>query len=370
MIILDERNVLKAQFETQGLDVFDFFEAHQVLDVRSFVSLPLQRRSEVLLVDTQTLLKHSESLEKCRTLFNTFVGVIFFHDGAESSKFLNQEASFLNKVIGEYAIPLSPLEWTILGNQLQFFWTMKEEQTQLQKHMARFSTELESLMKATELEVVKAKKIHDVLIPRRHEEIKGVSFSSKYATGDGGGGEFCDFHHTGNKVYQVLLSSQSYLVSSALLGVLNKHKQKTFDPMSFIADAQEEVLHINHSKNKKTNAEILLVEMDITNMSVKLYGHSKAEFCSQMSGMITPQDNGFVLSRGEKVVVFSPGFLFNWRERKENKDIHQFVKDHRHLGSGDLLTELFYQLRKDRETMTKDATVLMMEVKRHGMHQI
>jgi hypothetical protein len=86
--------------------------------------------------------------------------------------------------------------------------------------------------------MARAKKIHEVLIPRRHDEIKGVYFSNKYAAGDGGGGEFYDLLQSHGKVFQIMVSSQSYLISSSLLGLLAKHKQKDFDPLEFIKDAE------------------------------------------------------------------------------------------------------------------------------------
>jgi len=372
MIIIDERNVIKGAFEKQGLDVFDFFEGHKVLDLNTFCTFPLQRRSDLLLVDGQSLKNHPELFEKFRALLNTFAGVLFFHDKTDDSarELIALEANFLVKVIGVCSLPMNSLEWTILSNQLQFFWTLREEQKHLQKHMAKFSSELEQLMQTTEKEVAKAKKIHDVLVPRRNEEIKGVHFSSKYVTGDGGGGEFFDLHHVGNKVYQILLSSQSYLISSSLLGVLNLHKQKSFNPIDFLNAAEEEISKINQSKRKKAMTDLLVLELDLSQLILKTYGKGKAEFSSQVRGQLIPQNSGLTLNRGEKIVVFSAGFIFNWNERQDKTDLHTFIKSHQHLSFSDLQTELFYQLRKDVGVLLKDATVMMMEVKRHGMHQI
>ena len=240
MVLLDERNFLSKQLEDQGFNIFDFYDDHQVLDMKAASELSLGRRADILLVDTQTILNHPELQEKFKIVLNTFLGVIFIHEqkNVAAQSWVQDQAAFLTKIIGEYSLPMPQLNWTMLSNQLQFLWTMLDEQKKLQKHIVKFSQELDNALHSAETEMMKAKKIHEVLIPKRTEEIKGVNFINKYAAGDGGGGEFYDLHHVGNKVFQILISSQSYLISSSLIGVLNLHKQKDFQAEAFLADAK------------------------------------------------------------------------------------------------------------------------------------
>ena len=39
MIILDERNFLSKELSSKGFEVFDFFENHVVMDLKSFLGL-------------------------------------------------------------------------------------------------------------------------------------------------------------------------------------------------------------------------------------------------------------------------------------------------------------------------------------------
>lgn len=372
MIIVDERSYIDKELEDKGFHVFDFYEDHQTMDVETFCKLPLQRRAEILLVDTQTLLDKPSLQENFKAIINTFLGVVFFHDqrNEKAQKWVEENAAFLTKIVGEYALPMPQLQWTMLSNQLQFFWSILQEQKQLQKKLSHFSQELDQVMQSAEAEMGRARRIHESLIPRRTDEIKGVQFQSKYAAGDGGGGEFHDLIQTPQKVFQVLVSSDSYLISSSLLGLLNNHKQNDFDPAAFLNEAAVDINTINSSKKKKAQVEVAVIELELSQLLLTAHGSSKVEFYSLQNGRVSPQ-KPYQLKRGEKMIVFSPGFLFNWKEVHRKQEVQEFVSSQQ-LEFTDLLPELFYQLKldQDSEFLKKDATVVMMEVKRHGMHQV
>lgn len=375
MIILDERNFLSPELTSKGFEVFDFFENHTVMDMKSFLSLELKRRGEFLLVDTETLLKHPELQENFKTLLNTFLGAVFFHDhsNVKAQDWVKNEGSFLPKIIGEYSLPMAQLSWTILSNQLQFFWSLLEDQKKLQKHMVQFSIELDQVLQNAEAEMQKAKKINEVLVPRRKEEIKGITFSNKYLAGDGGGGEFYDLIQTPTKIYQILISSQSYLISSALLGILAANREKDFDPHTFLQDAKLEIETINGAKKKKSDVDLTILELDLSNLKLTTLTNSKVELCTQAGEKINlKKDFPHTLNRGEKVIVFSSGFLFNWREGNSGKDLHEFVNKHANGQVQEVLSELFYQLKEEvkKDFSKRDATVVMMEVNRHGIHKV
>jgi hypothetical protein len=375
MIILDERQYLKKHLETKGFEVFDFYENHRVLSIKEFAAMELKRRNEFLLVDTQTLLNHPEAQEDFKSLLNTFLGAVFFHDQQNelAQKWVESEGAFLTKIIGEYSLPMPQLSWTILSNQLQFFWNLLEDQKNLQKHLAQFSQELDHVLQNAEVEMVKAKKIQETLVPRRNEDIKGVSFINKYAAGEGGGGEFYDLHQTASKVYQLFVTSESYLISSAILGLLGHHRDKDFNPTSFLLEAQKEIDTINNSKKKKSKVELQILELDLGTLMLKACTPLKIEFYSQLNGKLslTP-DEPYQIGKGEKLIVFSSGFLFNWSVGHPDRDLDSFLKDKSHLPSSELMTELFFQLKEGKESqfLKKDATVAMMEVKRHGIHKV
>lgn len=373
MIVLDERNFLRKELESKGFEIFDFYQESKFLGIEEFSALELKRRGEFLLVDTQTLLNHPEKIENFKMLLNTFLGAVFFHEHSnqKAQDWVKNEGAFLTKIIGEYSLPMPQLSWTMLSNQLQFFWTLLEDQKRLQKHLSHFSIELDEVLKNAEIEMVKAKKIHDTLIPRRKEEIKGISFSNKYAAGEGGG-EFFDLFQAGGKIFGVMVTSQSYLISSTLLGLLTKHK-KGFLPENFLVEAKNEIDLINSAKKKKSPSELVIFEIDSNSLELKFHGDKKAEFYSQKKGKFTLiNEQSHQLEKDEKVIVFSSGFLFNWSEKYPNQSIGAFLQEHHNLPPGEFMSECFFQIKDgdDAQFLSKDATVVMMEVNRHGIHKV
>jgi hypothetical protein len=375
MIIIDERNFLQPLLEDKGFAIFDFFENCEVLNLKAFTSLELKRRADFVLVDTETVLKYPQLQEEVKTLLNTFVGAIFFHDHSneKAQEWVKNEGALINKIIGQHSLPMAQLDWTILSNQLQFMWSLIEEQRNLQKHMIQFSLELDQVLQNAESEMSKARQVHETLIPRRSEEIKGILFTNKYAAGEGGGIEFIDLHQSASKVYQILISTESYLASSAMIGILSQHKEGEFSPSKFLDDCMAELGTINSARKKKANMSVIILEVDLSTLKMKYHGIGEAEVYSQVKGKLQLDSNTeYQMQKGEKVIVFSSGFLFNWNEGQSKKNIGEFVKEHASAAPHQLLSEAFFELKEGRESrfLDRDATVLVMEVNKHGIHKV
>jgi hypothetical protein len=123
------------------------------------------------------------------------------------------------------------------------------------------------------------------------------------------------------------------------------------------------------------------MEIDTSHLTMKIHGWGKAEFYSHSKGKIdlglSATQNStasipYQMTKGEKLIVFSPGFIFNWREGRIKQELYSFLNNHHQLTQTDLMMEVFLQLSlvKEMDFLTKDATVVMMEVNRHGIHQI
>jgi hypothetical protein len=375
MIILDERDFLEKELRLKGFEIFDFYQERRVLNMDSFVALDLKRRNEIILVDTETVLSHPESFERFKTLLNTFLGVIFFHEhqNSRAQDWVKDESSYLKKIIGEYCLPMPDLSWNILSNQIQFFWNLVDEQKNLQKHLAQFSYELENVLQNAEEDMLKAKKIHETLIPKRNEEIKGIGFTYKYSAGEGGGGEFYDLVQTSAKIFHIIFSGQSYLLSSAVMGLLSSQKENNFKPDVFIQDVSKEADTINSSKKKKVDFDLLVTEIDPAALTFKIHTQSNSEFYSYSKEQLRlNKGDTYQMSKGEKMIIFSSGFVFNWRESHPKENLYDFLKKEVHLSTGELTSELFFQLKEGKEGkfLKKDATLLLMEVNRHGIHKV
>jgi hypothetical protein len=119
--------------------------------------------------------------------------------------------------------------------------------------------------------------------------------------------------------------------------------------------------------------DLLVLELDLGTLQIKSYADSKAELYSQAKGKLElTKGKTHQLEKNEKVVVFSAGFLFNWKEGHPGKDLTEFVKANQKLPQGELMSELFFNLKetKSGNFLKRDATAVMMEINRHGIHKV
>lgn len=375
MIIIDEQNTLLKRLSSDEFSLKDFFSDLVPLSMMRFCSQELKKRNELVLVDVQSVLKHPELFEKFRIVLNTFLGAICFYENSsnEAIEWLNQEVAISPKLIASFSLPLLNRDKTFLINQIQFFSNLIEEQKNLQKHMTKFSIELDQVLAEAHMDMLKVKKMHGSMIPKRNQEIKGINFSTKYAVGDSGGAEFFDLIQTPKKVFLILISSQSYLGSNAIMGILSSMKNDDFIPEEFIQAADKEMEMINSSKKKKSICDLTVLEIDLLSLDMRVCTSRNSDcFSLKCDRVELKPDFHYHIEKGEKLIIFSPGFKFNWQENCSEKDLFSFIKSNNNLNMNELMSELFFSLKDglDSEFLQRDATVIMMEVNRHAIYKI
>ena len=80
----------------------------------------------------------------------------------------------------------------------------------------------------------------------------------------------------------------------------------------------------------------------------------------------------FKLERGEKLIVFSPGFSFNWNETIKNVKKSSFFQEHQSLSANDLVMELFIKIKSDqaKDFLSQDASIVLIEVSKNAIVQL
>lgn len=388
MLILDAHNRLLPDMQTHKLDLEDFFPSLKVCGPEELLKSPLEGRSDVLLLDVpslagvpvdDTLLSH----------LNTFPAILAFMPApaqAEWEKWLAGIMTLSDKVIAVHRLPMGEDGWNLVRNQLLLFWRQKEEKRRFREQMVRFSQDMDELIKAAHKDMQRAKKIHEDVVPKRSEELRGLTLYSKYAVGEGAGSEFSDLIKGTTDAHIFFLHTNSYLASSCLMGIINKYKGGgSFDTHLFLQEAAMEIRSINLHKKKPVHVELLLAR--INSLTLEVEGHCFGGFEMLVLGKPAlplprlPEFDlerteaahfRFVLERGEKAVVFSPGFIFNWDEGGPTMDRGHFWERNARLPASELLMEYFFQLKKDvtGEFLPKDATVVMLEVHRHVIQKV
>lgn len=389
MRIIDTQNRIMPAMQEHHLDLEDFFAHMQVCTPQEFLRSPLEGRSEVLLIDVPSMVGLQVN-DQLLAMINTHPAAVLFMPGPATKDWedwVTQLLALTDKVVSVQRLPMGKVGWALLRNQLQYFWRQGLDRQRFREQMVRFSQEMDELVRGAQLEMLKAKKIHEGVVPRRSEDLRAVQLTSKYAVGEGAGSEYFDVIRGQNYVHLVFLHTTSYLASSCLMGLLNKYKggPMGLDPQLFLQEAAFEIRGINAHKKKPVEVQMLLLRLDQASLKCEGYAFGTFELFSQEHGFrALPQLPGFdslkmeearftfSLTRGEKVVVFSPGFIFNWNETRPATERGPFITTNQNLSGSELLMELFFQLKKQSsgDFLAKDATAVMMEVNRHGIQQV
>lgn len=391
MLIIENHQHLVKQMLESEFNLEEFFPDVKSVKVEQFFHYPLETRTDVALIDVISFITIPID-DRLLSLLNTFVGVICFVPSPvqkEAQIWLDKLMTLSDKVLSIQVLPQTSQEKLILKNQLLFIWRIQKEKKHFKEQMIRLSQDMDQIIQSAQVEMLKAKKIHDDVIPKRVEDIKGLTVYSKYAAGEGAGSEYFDVIRGQNQVHVIINHTDSYLASSCIMGLLNKYKtdvRKTaFDIEIFLQEVDREIQMINQHKKKPIKVNLFLASFDHSNLTFEGYSYGNFELISQMNGPIAINSAEQVnvkgmsqakfkvkFQRGERVLFFSPGFLFNWKENNPTLSLEQFLKENEKLDHADLLMEYFFKLKKtnQKEFLSKDGTCLLLEVNKNVIHQV
>lgn len=370
MMIIDEKAQVIESLREQGLEFCDFFEHLKVESLQRFNKSPLERRPQVVLLNFSSLLAHPREVEDFKIQLGTYAGVVIICHSAEERISALKFAQEVPKVLGIYGPNLNKEEGTLLGNLLSYFWSTSEEQRKLQQRMFQFSVEIEKMMEGAQEDMLRARALHEKFLPKRTETVKGLNFYSKFMTGTGRGVEYFDLITTSQKSYQIHLTTDSYLVSGTLLALLERHKTNSFDPKVFLKEAYSDIAVIQKEKAKEVSVELIIVEIDLNELLMTTHGKSSLKILR--SGKEIELLDNLQLSKGEKLIILSAGYVKNLKQISPPFNLEKVYSQNSDLSPHELLSEMIFKIKSEQQSDQEmsDMVAVMVEVNRHGMHQV
>jgi hypothetical protein len=345
------------------------------LDLDGFEAVNIQH-DELYLVDSEILSSAPKALmaklEKC-------LGIIAF--GQEDSKLAElfpNLISFINEQSNS----------NLIKNKIELLKDLITEREVLKSQLLGLNRELSEAMGSLEVELLKVKKVYEQKLPRRLEDVKGIHFYSKYCAGENTGGEFFDLYRKQNKVMVMMSSTSSYLASSSLLTFFTHMKMQ--DQISqaleleFIRELGEEVKKINTSKKKPIEMHLFTCIIDLATFEVNGHAFGKFQILSSNAknsfggntyeltkGEVEESSYSRKLTRDERLLLASPGFMNNWARISPEFMIEDLLTKPE-VKPVDILDETFFQMKKDSESgfLPIDASAVMLEVDKNVMLKI
>jgi hypothetical protein len=369
VIVIDKNNETVEYLSSFCNDEFGIVR----LDLTTF-ELANGLESEVVAISASCYSSMNEAtIEKIQ---NSFGIIIIEHEETEVGTLLPNVISVYNR----------NHRTDVILNQIRFAEDMSKDHNILKSQFSSLNKELSEVMGGVESQLLRVKKAYELKTPKRLEDFKAFKIFSKYTAGENMGGEFFDIFSRDNKIFFMMSSTSSYLLSSSLLQEFTALKEKqTFssvDEDNFMSSIKEEVRVLNQSKKKDINVDLFTCILD-TN-TLKLKGHSFGRFdilssnmnkSHQLSNSMEQEfaDLGFeiLLERGERILINSPGFIKSWGETNPQFMIEELVINSK-IKAIDVLDEMFFQIKKNSINgfLTNDSSSILLEVQKNAMVQM
>lgn len=257
------------------------------------------------------------------------------------------------------------------------------------KQLMDVGENLNKMIEFSLTELQRVKRLHEQVVPMKNDNFKGVKILSKFAAGEGSGGEFFDIVKGEQEVLLLLTNTTSYVASSIILSHFEKlraYNQFGSERLeAFISNLSKELNELGLMDSAKPEGlQLLIVKIDLSKMKFTGYQFGKTELVSSkghtlasntfpLSGEFLDQaEFSFDLERGERLVISSPGIGNNCGGFMDNKKYEDFVKERLPLGARELLNEIYFQLKKNRDSdfLKFDASVIYIEVDKNVIVEV
>jgi len=248
------------------------------------------------------------------------------------------------------------------------------------------SQNLNETVEFTLSELQRIKSIHERLVPVRSDDLKGLQIASKFAAGESSGGEFFDMIKSDQECLLLLTNSKSYVVSSLVLShfeIFRESKDFSKEMMkSFIKNLNDE-LSSKEIPEKRKKVDMFVARIDLKKMMIEGYNFGNNELITSdkhavdanendMDGALEESEFEIRMSRGDKLMLLSPGVKSNSNGILSGQNYLNFAKEQVNSAPRQCLDEMFYQLKRFTNTsfLKDDASIIFFEVKPNVIVQV
>jgi hypothetical protein len=248
---------------------------------------------------------------------------------------------------------------------------------------------LGKILEQSLLELQRVKKIHERVVPLRHEKIKGINLYSKFAAGYSSGGEFFDIKKDDNQIILIVTHAKSYVASSIVLNHFEEFQKVTHvdrEKMEeFLEDLIDECRELELiDRDSPETLQLDLLRLDLRTFHYEGYHFGQGAYFSNGQKLSNENERALnenffeeahyegKLERGEKLIFASPGALLNFEARGEKGLLSKVIKEQFDNGPREVLNEVFFQLKKnnDEDFLKFDASLIYLEVDAHAFIQV
>jgi hypothetical protein len=235
----------------------------------------------------------------------------------------------------------------------------------------KLANELDKIYKFTQSELVKIKDLHDRFVKVREDKMKGVTLTSKFMAGEKSGGEFFEILQDEHEVIFIQAGSDSYILSSLLLGEIQALKEKiNGGSLQTLTEQFIELLNYHCSENKgELTYCIMSLNLKSLNVSFKVKGQGHLFFNDEWISFDAPIK--LKLRPKQRLLIISDGAFKNWTLLSK-KPVAKFFKTNSAMSTKDLIKEFFFEVSRNKKGHFLDCDALMatVEIEESRIYQV
>lgn len=237
--------------------------------------------------------------------------------------------------------------------------------------MDKLASDLEKIYEYTKSELTRIKDLHDRFVKVRVDKLKGMTLTSKFMSGEKSGGEFFEILQNDHEVVFIQTGSDSYILSSILLGEIETLKDKATTG-SLHSHAEQFLKIINHhAQENKCEITYCLMSINLKNLhaSFNVKGQGYLFYENEWISFEKPMQ--LKLKPKSRVCLISDGAFKNWNLLSK-KHIENFFKSNTETVTKDMVNEFFFEVSRNKagNFLIYDALLAVVDVEENKLYQI
>lgn len=235
----------------------------------------------------------------------------------------------------------------------------------------KLANDLDKIYEFTKSELVKIKDLHDRFVKVRVDKLKGITLTSKFMAGEKSGGEFFEVLQNDQEIIFIQAGSDSYILSSMLLGEIETLKEKAITG-SLQTHAEQFLKMMNHhASENKGDLTYCVMTINLKNLhaSFNIRGQGHLFYDNEWISFNQPMQ--LKLKPKERLCVVSDGAFKNWTLLSK-KQIESFFKSNSAMPTRDLVNEFFFEVSRNKSGsfLVHDALMAVVDVEETKLYQI
>lgn len=235
----------------------------------------------------------------------------------------------------------------------------------------KLSNDLDKIYEYTKSELTRIKDLHDRFVKVRVDKLKGLTLTSKFMAGEKSGGEFFEILQNDNEVIFLQAGSDSYILSSVLLGEIETLKEKAVTG-SLQTHSEQFLKVINHqAAENKGDLSYCLMTINLKNLHASFNIKGQAHLFYEDEWISFDQPMQLKLKPKQRLCLISDGAFKNWTILSK-KQIENFFRSNKGMPTRDLINEFFFEVSRNKtgNFLVHDALMATVDVEEKMIYQV